>query len=1131
MPDENSDNCWSFSPDDSLGPRTDAAINEFQREMLDEALSSDYVMNIAISGPFGSGKSTFIKSYEAQRKKSHEDEEPFAYISLAKFEYSGQGHENKTVPRCPTCGKPDEYVEERILEEKIINQIAATPTKKKPFLTKKKSSAGIGSRRWTSTAYPSEKALRNQRALSASVVALVFISALVIALFGLLNTAAITLDPYIIYGTFSLLVALLAVLSIWYARTGCPPILKSIKAGGVGAELRNDPSESSLFDQNMAYILRILDSRDENIFVFEDLDRLSQKDIFTHLRELNKVANEYFGANRTIKFVYCVSDDTISGEGRTKFFDLIVPVVPYADGYNSFGHLSDLLGDAKKGLSEGFLLNVSLYLEDYRLMKSTVTDYRVYCACLDADRRTDLDREKLFSVIALKNAFPEVFKGLQEKSSGLYHLLNADEKSSSKERSNLREVEREEIANAIKGNGNDTGSSEKAVDFLMYLIPGGYLDEGYFFYLAYPDEEALSRNDRGWLLRVRGRGEHENEDYCTVLDRPDRIYTYLQPYSFDDSRMLNVSLLQWVIENKKGTGKALESIVRCVVSSHSEFGKLAVVNVPLFPPAATSIDEIFYREMQEGDSKTKIDRTRFAIPIIGENAHEENRLKKIDSDNDGFISDELRKSAGGYKSELLASYKDLYPDIEKRIADAAIELGVRVEEFTSEADNDLIESIAGNAAYSMTPKNCEIICNRFCDPEHAETDIIDRLKVSRHDVAWDIITNNADLFIKEYMQDGNAKLACTQDAFLEMINLDAADASRRILIKHYCGERISTIESIASTAIWADALESEIIELNLSNAFVTLEKLDAIKQWADWINAYKEFDLSKTELDPVWLESIRNKALACNVLRQERYEAFAEASGKDSCPAVPTGIDPDKIEALFRFGVLALNPQTIAAARQYLDEKGLCDYELSRIDSFIMVNNQVGGATVKELSNIIERLADDDEHIDVMVNSLGQPICASESMGNTVIASLYGKRRLDTNSYPEVVSRYKQNDVLDKIILQIVSNSDESSLVKCNPTVELMCDCLPQCDGNQIARLLLYAGKHQKNVVLSILYAIEDNDLSSIVRGEHPLYNEIAASTRPIIEAMKSLNILSVGGNNRVYLKSSKIKHYSRIGE
>lgn len=249
--------------------------------------------------------------------------------------------------------------------------------------------------------------------------------------------------------------------------------------------------------------------------------------------------------------------------------------------------------------------------------------------------------------------------------------------------------------------------------------------------------------------------------------------------------------------------------------------------------------------MQEGDSKTKIDRTRFAIPIIGENAHEENRLKKIDSDNDGFISDELRKSAGGYKSELLASYKDLYPDIEKRIADAAIELGVRVEEFTSEADNDLIESIAGNAAYSMTPKNCEIICNRFCDPEHAETDIIDRLKVSRHDVAWDIITDNADLFIKEYMQDGNAKLACTQDAFLEMINLDAADASRRILIKHYCGERISTIESIASTAIWADALESEIIELNLSNAFVTLEKLDAIKQWADWINAYKEFDLSK----------------------------------------------------------------------------------------------------------------------------------------------------------------------------------------------------------------------------------------------------------------------------------------------
>lgn len=1122
-PDESSDNSWSFGPDDSLGPRADIAINPLQQEMLDKALSSDYVMNIAISGPFGSGKSTFVKSYEAKRKKNHEDEKPFAYISLAEFEFTGSGNETYSVPHCPACGKPDVNAEEKILEEKIINQIAAAPTKKK-------SSTETGSRCWTSTAYPSEKALRSQRALSASVVALVFISALAIALFGLLSTAKITPNPYVIYGTFALLVALLIVLGIWYVRTGCPPILKSIKAGSIGAELRNDPTESSLFDQNMAYILRILESRDEDVFVFEDLDRLSQKEIFTHLRELNKVANEYFGADRTIKFIYCVSDDTINGEGRTKFFDLIVPVVPYADGYNSFGHLSDLLSDAKKGLSEGFLLNVSLYFEDYRLMKSTVTDYRVYCACLDADRRTDLDREKLFSVIALKNAFPEIFKGLQEKSGKLYHLLNADEKSPSKERSNLRKAERGEIVDAIKEDSGDAGDSDKVVDFLMYLIPGGYLDEGYFFYLAYPDEKALSRNDRGWLLRVRGRSEHENEDYRTVLDRPDRVYAYLQPYSFNDPRMLNVSLLQWVIENKKDTSKALESIVRCIVSCHSEFGKLAVVDVPLFPPAATSIDETFYQEMQEDNAEAVVDRTRFVIPVIGENAHEEDQLRKIDTDNDGFISDELRESAGGYESELLATYQDLYPDIEKRIADAAVALGIEVEEFTSEADGDLVESIARNAVYLMTPKNCEIICNRFCDPEHAEVDTIDRLKASRHDVAWDIITDNADYFIKEYMQDNNAKLACTQDAFLELINLDATDDSRRILIKHYSGEKIGTIASIASVTVWADALESQIIEFNHSNVLVTLEKLGAIKQWADWVNAYEDFDLSQTELDPVWLESIRNEALACNVLGQKHYETFAKASGKDSCQVVPPNIDSDKIKVLFRFGILALNSQTLATARQYLDEKDLCDYELGRIELFITINNQVGGATDKELSNITERMTDNDEHIDAVVNLLGQPICASESMSNAVIASLYSKQRLDAKSYPEVVSRYKQNGILDKIIIQIVSNLDESSLIECKPTVELMCDCLPQCDGNQIAKLLLYAGKYQKNAVMSILRAIKDNDISSIVRGEHPLYNKIEESIRPIIEVMKSLNILAVGSNNRVYLKPSQIKTYSRIG-
>lgn len=64
-----------------------------------------------------------------------------------------------------------------------------------------------------------------------------------------------------------------------------------------------------------------------------------------------------------------------------------------------------------------------------------------------------------------------------------------------------------------------------------------------------------------------------------------------------------------------------------------------------------------------------------------------------------------------------------------------------------------------------------------------------------------------------------------------------------------------------------------------------------------------------------------------------------------------------------------------------------------------------------------------------------------------------------------------------------------------------------------------------------ILRAIEDSDISSIIRGERPLYDEIAASARPIVEAMKTLNILSVGGNNRVYLKSSQINTYSRIDE
>lgn len=68
-------------------------------------------------------------------------------------------------------------------------------------------------------------------------------------------------------------------------------------------------------------------------------------------------------------------------------------------------------------------------------------------------------------------------------------------------------------------------------------------------------------------------------------------------------------------------------------------------------------------------------------------------------------------------------------------------------------------------------------------------------------------------------------------------------------------------------------------------------------------------------------------------------------------------------------------------------------------------------------------------------------------------------------------------------------------------------------------------------VTIEKLGAINDNDKSSIARGERPLYGKIKEEAHPIIEAMKPLNILSVEGNNRVYLKSSQINTYSRTSK
>ncbi|MCJ0581660.1 hypothetical protein MMJ59_12355, partial [Enterococcus cecorum] len=152
------------------------------------------------------------------------------------------------------------------------------------------------------------------------------------------------------------------------------------------------------------------------MIVFEDLDRYGNIDIFTKLRELNFLLNSFVSTNgnkRIIKFVYMLKDGLFFSKNRTKFFDFIIPIVPVVDSKTSESELKNLLLGISKAPDNKVLSNISLYVDDMRLLKNIVNEFIVYSNIIPLEP-LELDKNKLFALITLKNIFPNEFDLLQE---------------------------------------------------------------------------------------------------------------------------------------------------------------------------------------------------------------------------------------------------------------------------------------------------------------------------------------------------------------------------------------------------------------------------------------------------------------------------------------------------------------------------------------------------------------------------------------------------------------------------------------------------------------------------------------------------------------------------------------------
>lgn len=383
----------------NLTPCHDADLGIY-KDSIDYVFKNDKIKNVAISGAYGAGKSSILSSYE---ERHHEYN--WIHISLAQF-------------KSPDDPDADDAVKESILEGKILNQlIHQIPVDKIPqtnFRVKKQ----IGK------------------------LGILGIILTILALFHIIYFVSWSefvpklskdyLQWILQYSTdshsllFSGLICIIFLFCLLrrYMNKG---IFSKISLQGNEIEILGNNDESC-FDKYLNEVLYLFENSGTDVIVFDDIDRFNTTRIFERLREINILANMKRSKKglKILRFFYLMRDDIFLSKDRTKFFDFIIPIVPIIDGSNSHEQFIQHFkkSDIHKNFDVNFLENISLYVDEMRILKNSYNEFIIYYHQLNT---TELDYNKMFSIVLYKNLFPIDFSNLQLNKGFVFELFKNKE--------------------------------------------------------------------------------------------------------------------------------------------------------------------------------------------------------------------------------------------------------------------------------------------------------------------------------------------------------------------------------------------------------------------------------------------------------------------------------------------------------------------------------------------------------------------------------------------------------------------------------------------------------------------------------------------------------------------------------
>ena len=420
-------------------------------DALNYALSQRNIHNIALTGNYGSGKSSILESYIKCNKKKNN----FLKISLATFAIENK-NENVEQEINDTNGDDSQRAEENNTSEKCQTKIPKGEFSETILQKIEKSILQQILYRKSGIKLPNSRFIRIKRTNKIDVI---ITEIAILALFFVSNyfihgelweyihkpmTIPLKWDNIALAISLSLALFLFLYKIILFAKR-----LRIAKLCFNNAEIefKGCENEESLLNKYLDELLYFFEETKYNIVVFEDLDRFNNTEIFIKLRELNTLLNNYEKINRKIIFIYALRDEVFTDNSRTKFFDFIIPVIPVINNQNS----SDVLynywirnKDSALGkVDENFLQDIGLFVDDMRLLKNTINEFKIYDQKINEidyienkNEKTKVcrDRNKIFALIIYKNLYPNDFAQLAQNKGELHSIFEKKKDVAEKEK-------------------------------------------------------------------------------------------------------------------------------------------------------------------------------------------------------------------------------------------------------------------------------------------------------------------------------------------------------------------------------------------------------------------------------------------------------------------------------------------------------------------------------------------------------------------------------------------------------------------------------------------------------------------------------------------------------------------------